>query len=277
MVLTPAEMRGIRNILPVGVGTKPKSYFTRSLRKLYLRGNDTYWHKIRNRLPVHIQQCIPTPSMDEDHVNAVVNDGDDEIQFEVDNTSDINESSNNLHCQTGVFHQGSDYMVPSQLSQVENETHGTINNSQEYAATLPVPAQGSDLKSDYMPVYETLCKFSQSAGREGRVALENGLNELRERQIELIAKKKMASATKNDVYSEYMHIYQNVCELASEAGEDGHQLLRDGLNKLKKDQAEIINKNNGQTNSSGLASMPMTSTKRIDKRIQARCSPNKKR
>ena len=83
------------------------------------------------------------------------------------------------------------------------------------------------------------------------MALENGLNVLQNKQIELIARKKSALSGTNDIYNEYMHIYQNVCELATEAGTDGCLLLREGLNEIKKEQADIIAKNNGQTKGGG--------------------------
>ena len=38
--------------------------------------------------------------------------------------------------------------------------------------TDPVNAQGSDAKSDFMPIYETLCKLTNSAGPAGHSVLE---------------------------------------------------------------------------------------------------------
>ena len=75
-----------------------------------------------------------------------------------------------------------------------------------------------------------------------------------------------------------MHIYQNVCELAMESGTEGQVLLKRGMNELKRTQADIMAKNNGKIvkDGNGLASMSTTSRKKIDKRIQSRCSPQKK-
>ena len=245
VVLTDSECRYIRNNIAIGEGTMPESFFTRSLRKLYLSGKDTYWHKIRHRLPAHIQECIPLPSISENN-----NELGDENMDHMSTSVDFNSNGDNatavqpLTGQIGgnsVFHQGSDYMVPSQLTQTEPErvtlpvnTRQTETDARSKAETLPVPAQGKDLKSDFMPIYETLCKFTQSAGEEGRLALEHDLNFLREKQIELMAKKQARNSESTDVYSEYMHIYQNVCRLANETGTEGRLLLRDSLNNMKK-------------------------------------------
>ena len=98
---------------------------------------------------------------------------------------------------------------------------------------------------------------------------------LREKQIELIAKKQSGRSESTDVYSEHMHLYQSVCTLANQIGTEGRLSLRDGFNAMKKRQADIIAKQCGQSKGT-LSSMPMTSTKTVDKRIQSRGSPKKK-
>jgi hypothetical protein len=66
-----------------------------------------------------------------------------------------------------------------------------------------------------------------------------------------------------------------VCSLTNKAGQAGRQVLRDGLNQLKKKQVDIITTGKSPSGT-GVASMPATSTKKVDKRIQSVCSPQKK-
>ena len=79
-----------------------------------------------------------------------------------------------------------------------------------------------------------------------------------------------------DCYGEYMHLYESVCGYTDDNGAEGRQALMKGLNELKKEQVEIITQQQG-VSTSGFVSMPATSTKKVDKRIQSRCSPKKKK
>ena len=54
--------------------------------------------------------------------------------------------------------------------------------------TDPVDAQG-DAKSNFMPIYETLCKLTNSAGPAGHAVLEEQLNDIRSKQMMIIKKK----------------------------------------------------------------------------------------
>lgn len=157
----------------------------------------------------------------------------------------------------------STYTVPSQLTQQSMQP--------------PVPPQGESAADDFLPMYETACKFAKSTGAEGRQALEQDLNRLRDRQLEIVARKKRkrSRAKEPDPYGEYMHIYKNACEYCDEAGEEGQIAMRDEMNRIKERQAEIFAKQKGASKG-GVASMPATSTKKVDRRIQSKCSPKKK-
>ena len=166
-----------------------------------------------------------------------------------------------LDRENNLVHHGSDYMVPSQLAELDSDDE-------------PVLPQGKDAKSDFMPVYETVCKFSNAAGAEGRQLLEQRLNTMRDKQLEIIAKKKEPSGD-NHPYNEYMHLFENLCSHTNDAGEEGRQLLRSGLNSLKSEQVDILTREGKSLD--GMASMPATSTKTVDKRITSRSSPKKRK
>lgn len=125
-------------------------------------------------------------------------------------TPELGEEANYAGVMGGnsLVHHGSDYMIPLQLTQPR------ASNSE------PVAAQRKDEKSDFLPVYETVCKFTNAAGAEGRHVLEQELNALRDKQLEIIAKKKEPTCGK-DAYSKYMHLYESLCGYANDAGEEG--------------------------------------------------------
>ena len=126
-----------------------------------------------------------------------------------------------------------------------------------------------------MPIFETLCKFANAAGPEGLHVLGQELNVLKDEQLAIVAKKKKSIGGK-DAYGEYMHLFETVCGHTNDAGKEGRHALMVGLNRLKRKQVDIITLQKvGPTG--GMASMPATRTKTIDKRIPSRCSPKKKK
>jgi len=259
--LTDPDVRHICDILPVGSGTKSRPYFANSLGKLRLSGTDTYWHLIRDRLPPHIQSCIPT---EDDHLNN--NEWSDENEGTADSDLIVEDGKVTV-CIGGptetLVHQNSEYLVPSQM---------TVDD--QIGDTDPVNAQGSDAKSDFMPIYETLCKLTNSAGPAGHSVLEEQLNDIRSKQMMIIAKNKNPPLG-NDAYRDFMPLFDSVCSLTNEAGQAGRQALRDGLNQLKKKQVDITTMGKSPSGT-GVVSMPATSTKKVDKIIQSVCSPQKK-
>jgi len=128
--------------------------------------------------------------------------------------------------------------------------------------------------SDFLPNFETVCKFANAAGHEGRHVLDQELNALKDKQLAIIAKKKKAISGK-DTYGEYMHLFKTVCRYTNDAGEEERRTLMVGLNRLKRKQVDIITLQKGAS-TGGIISLPATSTKTIDKNIQSQCSPKKK-
>ena len=175
-------------------------------------------------------------------------------------------------CATGgnqMVHQSSEYMVPSQLTQLTQPDE----NSDRH-----VEPQGRNARDDFLHMYQTTCKFADSLGEEGRCLMERGLNMLNAKMMEIVAKKNMPPCEKGgNSYGEFMHLYNSVCNSCNEAGDEGRQAFARGMSALKKQHIELITKKQGGSNIGGVASMPATSSKKVDKRIQSKCSPQKKR
>ena len=72
-----------------------------------------------------------------------------------------------------------------------------------------------------------------------------------------------------------MHLYESTCNLAQDAGAEGLVAMRDGLNELKREQVNI-SASNVKSQNGGMASLPETNERKVDRRIQSRCSPRKK-
>ena len=113
---------------------------------------------------------------------------------------------------------------------------------------------------------------------DGRRLMEQKLNIMNAKMIEIVARKNSSEDTKGDnSYAAFKHLYESVCENCNEAGEEGRRAMADGMSDLKREQMELITKRGGTSDVGGVGSMPATSTKRIDRRIQSKCSPQKKR
>ena len=138
-----------------------------------------------------------------------------------------------------LIHQGSNYMVPSQTMGDDKPA------SQLVSANESILAQGKDAESDFMPKYETICKFVKAAGPEGCLVMERELNALRDKQLEIVAKKKNSSCIHDDPFNNFRHIFKNLCGHTNNAGDEGRQALMEGLNKLQTMQVDIITRGGG--------------------------------
>jgi len=143
-----------------------------------------------------------------------------------------------------LVHHNSKYMVPSQLTQQEKS-----DNDPETSDNEPVEAQGKDAKSDFLPIFETVCKFANAAGPEGRHVLGQELNVLKDEQLAIVAKKKKLIGGK-DAYGEHLHLFETVCGHTNTnyAGEEGRHALMVGLNRVKRKQVDIITLRKGGGN-----------------------------
>ena len=158
--------------------------------------------------------CIPEDdSSDDESVEGIIegsaDDGASDVAFD-DSTEGVGKSSTSVTVGNSLVHHGSEYMVPSQLTQ------------QQDSDSEPVECQGQDAKSDFLPIFETVCKFTNSTGVEGRRVLEQELNAIKDKQLAIIAKNKKPTSGK-DVYSDYMHLFESVCGYTNDAGEEGRQ------------------------------------------------------
>ena len=113
-------------------------------------------------------------------------------------------------------------------------------------------AQGKDAESDFMPKYETICKFVKAAGPEGRLVMERELNALRDKQLEIVAKKKNCSCIHDDPFNNFWHIFKNLCGHTNNAGDGRRRALMEGLNKLQTMQVDIITRGGGGRRRNGI-------------------------
>ena len=89
-------------------------------------------------------------------------------------------------------HHINNYMVPSQLTHQE-----TSNNEPETIDNELVEAQGKDTTSDFLPIFETVCNFTNATDPELHLVLGQDLNALKDEQLAIIAKKKKSASGKD--------------------------------------------------------------------------------
>ena len=202
----------------------------------------------------------------------MASDGEN-YEGKIKNTDDVVhfEESTIATCVGGneIVHQRSDYMVPSQLTQLSQHAEDSDHIVQR---------QGQDPHDDFMHMYQTTCKMTDFLGKDGRRLMEEKFNVMNAKMIEIVAQRKSSEdTTGGNSYAAFKHLYEIVCENCKEAGEEGRRAMADGMSDLKREQMELITKRGGTSDVGGLVSMPATSSKKIDRRIQSMCSPQKKR
>lgn len=111
------ELTQIKSATVVGQGNRSITYFTNSLNKVRLCGNDgnTHWVSIREELPAHLKYCVPCLAEEEDNRTQFSNNDDATADIDV-RCPDKLESIPNV---AGVTHDdeqrgASAYLVPSQ-------------------------------------------------------------------------------------------------------------------------------------------------------------------
>ena len=154
-----------------------------------------------------------------DTINTCVGDGIEEENGKVGEASSdtcmVNVAEN------GMIHHGSSYMVPSQQTEPD-ENIECLQSSPELVKLSTLTHQGEDVFSDFLPVYQTVCTLANAAGVEGSRIMEQDLNILHDKQLELIARKNTPSRG-GDAYHNYMHLFKGVCAYTKEAGDDGNK------------------------------------------------------
>ena len=129
----------------------------------------------------------------EESLHVEGDDDDPTIEKGIDNKTPI---MNSLPMgATQQVYQGTDYMVPSQMSYDESKQYDSPDddndNSIDNGMSVPyktssVPPQGVDAYKDFKHVIESICKLTDAAGMEGRQTLMDGLNDIRARTVQIL-------------------------------------------------------------------------------------------
>ena len=162
------ERNRIRSVTSVGEGDRLLTYFTNSLKKIRLCGNEgnTHWVGIRDKLPAHLQYCAPCSSEEEDGGAQL---GDD------DNATDIRgvgcpKKSEVIPNVAGVTQDNeqkgaSSYIVPSQLS--------PGSDGGGYCGRRRVHQQSECAYFDFMPVYESVTHMATGKDEGAKQCAKN--------------------------------------------------------------------------------------------------------
>lgn len=170
VILTVEEVKKLRG-LPIGEGNESLEFFERSRDKLLLRGTDTYWHTIRERLPSDLNACIPCYHSGDNMPEEAILDPD--IPGNPIGTGKcrygVVESS--LAGATNEVRTLSTYEVPSQMSQ---------------STATDIMGSGSGLAGEYMHIYQHCGKLADGLKEFGsEEILSNALNKARSELMKL--------------------------------------------------------------------------------------------
>ena len=170
--LVESEVTAIRLRHKVGEGEKPLKFFLNSFNKLRMRGECNYWQSIADRFPENVRACFGLDDKEIDKSLHLKGDDDDPtIEKDIHNKTPTM-SSLPMGATQQVF-QGTDYMVPSQMSHDESKQYDSPDdnndNSIDNGTSVPyktssVPPQGVDAYKDFKHVIESICKLIDAAG-----------------------------------------------------------------------------------------------------------------
>ena len=273
--VTEEEIGKIKAKFQIGSGDVPVEYFTRSLGRLVLQGNNTYWHKIATRLPRNLQNHI-------EGVEVFTKTKESESQLAGYNVVSIPPAA------TQNVQANSAYKVPSQ--QFEDN-----DNDSDY--NFP-SIQGQSPYDDFLPLYSQCCVLAKSLGSDGNNEMAWWLNNLgtslsrkikakmridqhvlsnskdEEDELDMKDRNYYPSVQGNNPYHDFMQVYRKCSESAKHLEEkDRNFEMTWWLNGLR---SSLANKHQSkETNPKGLQSLPKTNAKHVATRTTKVCSPKK--
>ena len=186
--ITKEEWSRINGATKIGHGDRDLPWFERSYEKLYLRGGlNTYWAKIRDTLPVALQQCIPCDSQ-ETNTSTADSSPCPEVKAE--------EQACELGFQAGQQETSrSSCIVPSQMAAHESPAQvvDLCSPDADNNADVEIPSnddslgfrQGTSAYHDFMPMYTQLCTMADGRGERAEGCQKNMRKKLQEAKREM--------------------------------------------------------------------------------------------
>ena len=271
IIVSEDEVTSIKSSMSVGLGDRDKDYFSRSYKRLYLRGSNTFWHENSKRLRDILGDsvcCVPVKS------SSVAPTA----------LSSRTTSTTALHSQNGptvgdqplptfgaakMLHHSSTYVVPSQ-----SRSDNCRNDSEMLIGKVDVELSESDNKVDlteaFRARYVEICKFAESAGDEGIAIMVkhfahcqcrflnffNDSTKTGDDEVTTPAAPKSGSTP----YLRFKYPFEVICQMAEETGKRGIDVVNKTLIAC---QQELVSAVDGKK----------LSKKKIDSRLQKVTSP----
>ncbi|KAL7432433.1 hypothetical protein ACHAXM_003105, partial [Skeletonema potamos] len=229
VVVTDEEVTSITSSMRVGSGDREKSYFLRSYNKLYLRGDNTFWHENHARLR-HILGdavcCVPVIS------STKLNNTTSSTSSHSQNGLTFGGKPSTNFGATKMVHHASTFAVPSQSlrddDHNESEMHigdcDFVNNDQVN------DSDETDLVTKFNPRYDMICRYAESAGDRGIGVMTSHFNHCQRRFLKFFNN---STVTDNQIaapeppksgstpYVRFKNPYETICRMAQRSGDAG--------------------------------------------------------
>jgi hypothetical protein len=184
MPISETEWDSLQEQLKVGEGERPLSYFLRSLNRLHLIGDNSFWHRClkNDRAPKELVNELKSACDIIDHSAPVENDAEDNESFDVTFSPISRSPACRRNLNLGFFSQEdtnvglSNYTVPTQTQNDETpQRSGKRPRRNAY--------------QEFLHFYEEMTKLTDANGEEGMEAFREDMNRAWTRQYEIQSKR----------------------------------------------------------------------------------------
>lgn len=219
--VTDEEAASIKASMQVGSGDKHEDFFRRSLNKLCLRGEKTFWHENADRFQDALQNvafCVPIQ-------NSVAH-GNTASPFPTRGDTNVPTFAglpSTSFGPTKMIHSTGTRMVPSQREELANEDN--VN------AEIDIcwDSNAKDLSERFLPCYETICKYAEACGDDGIQVMAKHFDHCQRRFLHFIHNSNVSdndvavhtSPKSSNPYHNFKLPYERICSMAQRGGDLG--------------------------------------------------------
>ena len=219
--VTDEEAASIKASMQVGSGDKHEDFFRRSLNKLCLRGEKTFWHENADRFQDALQNvafCVPIQ-------NSVAH-GNTAPPFPTRGDTDVPTFAglpSTSFGPTKMIHSTGTRMVPSQREELANEDN--VNAEIDICGD----SNAKDLSERFLPRYETICKYAEACGDDGIQVMAKHFDHCQRRFLHFIHNSNVSdndvavhtSPKSSNPYHNFKPPYERICSMAQRGGDLG--------------------------------------------------------
>jgi len=231
ILLTDADVARIKSSMPVGSGDRDWDYFERSIGKMCLRGNNTFWTANAERLKHVLGNAVWCPPIQKLGI-LKTNTVQPSTSHTLPSSTPRTIPPSTTYGPTEMVEWTSSYVVPSQRNRCKSYKSNLVDDNQaDKTSTCPE----LNLLEKFHPRYESLCKFAESAdGDDGVKVMEEHFHSCQLRFLNFFHKNnvsndKLTQPVDNlskkyagsNLYHRFKPPYERICKMAEYSGKAG--------------------------------------------------------